>query len=169
MSDPKKDIKDLLNLDDESLKNLKKEIEGEADLGDFTFVDPQEGETVVGTLTQEEADIAYELSALSEKFAGIQQTVIESLSQRVNRLRQSAKKVDRDKFTLFTQTHCVMYVMTEAEENEVTRAMMIIPMLKANLFYDLAERLGIHKQFIGLRSKGRVTVWGRRASTIVVG
>ena len=160
---------DFLNLDEESLNSLREEMKGEHDLASFSFVDPQEGETIIGTLNDEESEIAYEWATISEDFAKLGDTIMHSIGDRFQQMQRSAHKAERDRAVLFAQTRSIVHLMTSKEEEQACKFMLRAPMLKAQLFYMVAERNEIYPYFVGLRSKGQIVTWGRRASNLMLG
>lgn len=153
-------------LNPERIKELRDAgVEIEANLEEANLPEPQYGETVVGTLTAEEAQLFMAYYDAKNKFDDLQRNLTAEIFLRAG---NQIKTSDRSK-TLAQQFSAEDFknFASDEEEREFCRMDMLVAALKTNFFFTIAERLGKHEFVLGVRSKSRIVQSIRRLENAV--
>lgn len=122
------------------------------DFESIKLSDPAHDETVVGELTNHEANTFFRLYKAKEEFDTMGRV---ATGEAIKRFGDLIIKSD-DPFDQKNGKITALAFATDDEEKRYCRLMLMIEYLRASLYYKLAERLGIPEYELGVRSKRRV-------------
>ena len=117
---------------------------------DLELPDPQAGEVVVGLLEKDEVGLYVDYHNTFMDF----DARIRELNSGV--LTEAASHIRAGHDDLNALQRSVTDILDEEECEVLCRAKRRLDMLKGALFFSIAERLGNHKNVLGVRSHGRI-------------
>lgn len=129
---------------------------------DFETLDipaPGAGEKVVGELTQEEAELTYHYMKTAET---LETMTREAMGEAIKRIGEAIKHSSSQKDFMEQAGEQALAFTSPEEEQRYCRLSMLLPHLKAMLYFTIGERLQIHQHVIGIRSKRRIVIKERR-------
>lgn len=124
-------------------------------LQDVNVRDPEQGEQVIGTLTQPEAELFRELYLAN---LAVEEQAREAVGRHLSRLGETIQHSDRRK-PMSEVLQDMGSVVPGAEEGDAKRfhaAQQRANMFHACFYYHVGERLDAHDWRLAVRSKGRI-------------
>jgi hypothetical protein len=126
------------------LRRMGVEIDASADLRSLNLPDPSWGEQVVGELTEEEVVLLSTMLRKMEEKETVDRKMAGKMMTKLG--RHLAEDAEKPKHPFDGEEEAQGYYRLNRE----------CELLKATLFWSLAERFGLHHYTLAIRSRGRV-------------
>jgi hypothetical protein len=128
-------------------------------IDEIKLPEPEYGETVIGTMTPEEAELFLTSYQLQLDIEDMSRNAVADLMSRVG---QQIRSSDRQRSLVDSLSPASIEFEDEATEKKFTRMQQLQIHVHAMLFFQIGERLDVHHYRLGVRSKGRIVKTTKR-------